>query len=435
MAARSSTARLRLAPDAQPHVSSLSQVLRLAFIAALISAGVGLSMKPHAARAAPAKAEAVKIDAAAFGAFLESLWPLAQAAGVSRATFDAALANAAPVPSILARARKQSEFTSTIRAYVGAAVTATRVARGQGLARLHSEALARAERATGVDRFTILAIWGTETNYGVETGGEQVVSALATLAFARYRGDYFRDELIAALKILEDGHVTPAAMRGSWAGAMGQTQFMPSSFLRHAVDADGDGRADIWSSPTDALASAASFLAHHGWAAGAPWGYEVALPAGFQLAPDDQERYRPVGEWAGRGVARADGAPLAEGAEARLLLPAGRAGPVFLVTRNFTVIRSYNNSMFYALAVGLLSDRLAGRAPLVGRWPQERAIAVTQARDLQRELHRRGYDVGALDGKLGDKVRAAIRDWQARQGVTPDGHPTLALLEQMRKAP
>lgn len=410
-----------------PPVQSLNQILRLGAVLFVTALAIALLMRPHPARAAPT-------DAASFSAFVEALWPDAQAAGVSRATFDRAFEGVTPDPALRARPARQAEFVRTMRAYLADAVTERRVARGREEAQRWGAALDRAERASGVDRHVVAAIWGIETNYGAHAGGGGVVRTLATLAMAGPRRDFFREELIGALRILEEGHVAPAALRGSWAGAMGLTQFMPSSFLRYAVDGDGDGRKDIWDSVPDALASTANYLKLNGWRAGEDWGTEVTLPQGFRPAPDDHATFQSFARWRQRGLARAGGEPLPAQGEAKLLLPAGLSGPAFLLGPNFYVIKTYNNSFAYALAVALLADRIAGAGPVAGRWPQETAMTSAQMLDLQRRLSRLGYDPGDPDGKLGEKVRHALARWQEAEGLVPDGHPTPALLDRLRKA-
>jgi membrane-bound lytic murein transglycosylase B len=220
-------------------------------------------------------------------------------------------------------------------------------------------------------------------------------------------------------------------MKGSWAGAMGQTQFMPSSFLDYAVDFNGDGRRDIWGSPADAIGSTANYLKAHGWVAGEPWGMEVKLPAGFALNDADSSKLAPFSAFAARGVRRADGGALPSGGEAQLLIPAGLSGPIFLVTANFKVIKSYNTSTSYALGVALLGDTIEGGGGLAGRWPHDRTLSLTQMRDFQARLQKKGYDVGKVDGMIGDSVRAAVRAWQASLGLVPDGYPTPALYRRL----
>ena len=303
-----------------------------------------------------------------FAAFLAALWPDAHRHGVSRATFDAAFAGVTPDPTVLEKTRKQAEFAKPIGDYLSSAVSDKRIATGRAKAADWQRWIVKAETQYGVDRYVVLGVWGLETNFGGFAGNDYVIRSLATLAYARYRGDYFRRELIAALQILQEGHTDPAHMMGSWAGAMGQTQFMPSSFKSYAVDFEGTGRRDIWTSVPDAIGSTANYLRKHGWIAGETWGYEVTLPPGL-AASTPQGRYAGFADWGHRGVRRADGGDMPTSGRAALLLPAGTGGPAFLVTPNFKVIKSYNNSTSYALGVALLSDRIAGWGPLRGQWP------------------------------------------------------------------
>jgi lytic murein transglycosylase len=277
-----------------------------------------------------------------------------------------------------------------------------------------------------------MGIWGMETEFGAFEGSDNVIRSLASLAFVHYRGDYFRGELLSALMILEEGDIGARQMVGSWAGAMGQTQFMPSSFRDYAVDFDGDGRRDIWTDPADAIGSTANYLAKHGWTPGLPWGYEVRLPQGFKLAAADSSVPAPFTAFARRGVERADGGPMPNSGDAQLLIPAGLEGPIFLVTSNFQTIRSYNNSISYALGVALLGDAIVGDPPLRAAWPtHDRILSQTQVRDLQARLRKLGYDVGEIDGMIGETMRAVLRSYQEKRGLIPDGYPTLALLKDM----
>ena len=261
------------------------------------------------------------------------------------------------------------------------------------------------------------------------------IRSLASLAFVRFRGAYFRDELRNALAILQEGDSAPRAMVGSWAGAMGQTQLMPSSFVAFAVDFDGGGRKDIWTSDADAIGSAAHFLAGNGWTRDLPWGFEVTLPAGFALAEADSAQTAPFSAFAGRGVVRADRKPLpAEGA-GRLLLPAGLRGPIFLVTPNFDVIKAYNASTAYALGVALLGDAVIGGAGLIASWPRaDHALSPAEVRDLQARLKKMGYDPGEVDGMVGEALRSAVRKYQERSGLPPDGYADLGLLKRIESS-
>jgi membrane-bound lytic murein transglycosylase B len=303
-----------------------------------------------------------------FGHFVQSLWPQAHARGVSRATFEAAFRGVSPDPDVIARTKRQAEFVKPIGDYLATAVSAKRIETGRLKAREWKDILEKVDRTYGVDPYVVLGVWGLESNFGGYLGDKYVIRALATLAYARYRGDYFKKELISALQILEAGHVQARDMQGSWAGAMGQTQFMPSSFNHYAVDFDRDGHKDIWTNVPDALASTANYLKKHGWIAGETWGYEVILPTGFE-ARAHAGGYRGFAQWAALGVTRADGEAMPREGSAALLRPAGAGGPAFLVTRNFKVIKSYNNSTSYALGVALLGDRIAGWPPLKASWP------------------------------------------------------------------
>jgi lytic murein transglycosylase len=304
-----------------------------------------------------------------FAKFVGSLWPQAQARGVSQATFDAAFRGVTPDANVIERTRKQAEFVKPLGDYLASAVSEKRIDVGRLKAREWKQTLEKVERVYGVDPYVVLGVWGLETNFGGYVGDKYVIRALATLAYARYRGDYFRNELLSALQILQAGHVHVKDMQGSWAGAMGQTQFMPSSFNRYAVDFDGDGHKDIWTNIPDALASTANYLKKHGWIAGETWGYEVQLPAGFDGSGFAATQYRPFAHWAAAGLSRADREAMPRDGDAALIMPAGAGGPAFLVTRNFKVIKTYNNSTAYALGVSLLGDRVAGSPPLKASWP------------------------------------------------------------------
>lgn len=301
-----------------------------------------------------------------FHGFVESLWPQAHRRGVSRATFDAAFAGVTPDSAVLEKTHHQAEFKKTAAQYLASAVSPTRIDTGRDNGRAYKGVLEKAEARFGVDPYIVLGVWGLETNFGHNPGDLSTIRCLATLAYARYRGDYFRKELLDALDILQAGRIAPQEMRGSWAGAMGQTQFMPSAFKRYAVDFSGEGRRDIWRNVPDALGSTANFLKKHGWADGEPWGYEVLAPA---PASGDGKAMRPFAAWADAGFRRADGGPLPREGQAALLAPAGADGPHFLVTHNFKVIKAYNNSTSYALGVALLGDRIAGAEPLRASWP------------------------------------------------------------------
>jgi membrane-bound lytic murein transglycosylase B len=369
---------------------------------------------------------------AAFRGFVETLWPLAAARGVSRPTFDNAFAGVIFDPSVVASAESQPEFVRPIWDYVTSAVSADRAERGRERARSERLWLARANDLYGVDNPVILGVWGLETDFGGFAGSNNIIRSLASLAYVHFQGDYFRDELLSALAILEEGDIAPSLMVGSWAGAMGQTQFMPSSYLAYAVAFQRHDRRDIWTSEADAIGSTANYLAKHGWTKGLPWGFEVRLPVKFPLTAADSAAPAPFSSFASRGVTRADGSPLPELGGARLLILAGLNAPVFLVTSNFDVIKTYNNSTAYALSVGLLGDAVTGGPSLAAQWPtHDRTLTAAQIQRLQLKLKKLGYDVGAIDGKIGDALRSAVRAYQERNDLTPDGYASQALFSRV----
>ena len=414
---------------------TMGQALRALLVAvsvACVTAAV-MHAKPARAQANAQKASAVNTDPAAFRKFIESLWPEARSRGVSRATFDAALGRITLDPSIGKTSARQAEFVRPVWDYVNGAVTQQRVERGRAMKNQYAPVLADIERRFGADPNVVLAIWGVETSYGAVTGDKNVFRSLATLVYKDIRADFFRNELMTALQILQEGHVGAGQMTGSWAGAMGHTQFMPSSFMKWAADYNGDAHKDIWNNIPDALASTANYLTQHGWQRGLPWGYEVVLPQRFDISPHDPQNMRRFSEWTRMGVRRADGGALPSGGEAGLLFPAGARGPAFLVTANYRVIRSYNMSQAYMLAVALLSSRIAGGGPMAASWPTgDKPLSTTQAKEIQRNLQRLGFNVGEIDGRIGEQVQTAIRAYQRREGMVADGYATLALLERMR---
>jgi membrane-bound lytic murein transglycosylase B len=357
----------------------------------------------------------------------------ALAAGIDEQTLRTAFDEARYLPRIVELDRAQPEFTRSVWDYLDSAVTAQRVAQGQDkLLQLRSESDAAASRY-GVPPSVVVAIWGIESNYGSNYGNVPVIDALATLGFEGRREEWARGQLLAALKILQNGDIARARMIGSWAGAMGQTQFLPSVYLAHAVDADGDGRRDIWDSMADVMASTANFLAHSGWQANQPWGIEVRLPPGFDVGRADAELRQPSAQWASEGVQTVDGAPLPEMADASVLLPAGARGPAFLVGPNFRAILRYNNSNSYALAVGLLAQRLAGGPGVQAAWPRDLpALTRSQLLAMQTALNQRGFPSGTPDGMMGPATRDGVRRYQRSIGLPADGYPTLDLLQRLQ---
>lgn len=392
---------------------------------------MGLTMAAGlASTVSPVQAQQ-EVSEAGFDRFIAGLWPAAKARGVSRATFDGAFRGVAPDPKIIALTKKQSEFVRPIWDYVEGSVSAQKIERGRQLANQWSKTLDHVERRYGVPRAVVLGVWGMETNFGSFTGSIYVVRALATLAYTGYRGDFFKNELLTALEILEQDHIDRAKMLGSWAGAMGQTQFMPSSFMEYAVDGDGDGTRDIWASVPDALASTAHYLRQKGWQPGLPWGVEVQLPKGF----DFRNLRQGFASWSGLGVRRVDGKTMPRAGEASLFLPGGASGPAFLITDNFTVIKAYNSSDAYAMGVAHLGDRLTGGLPIKGIWPKdEPMLSKDQRQELQKRLATLGFYEGEADGMLGSKTREAVRNFQLAANLIPDGYADSALLRELRAA-
>jgi lytic murein transglycosylase len=356
-----------------------------------------------------------------------------RAQGVSDATLRAAFDGVEYLPRVIELDGAQPEFVRPVWDYLDTAVSVQRVAAGQEkLAQLRATADAAAARY-GVPASIIVAIWGIESNYGGNYGSTPTIDALATLAFEGRRRDWARGELRAALRIIENGDIDRDHMIGSWAGAMGQTQFLPSNFLAYAVDADGDGRRDIWGSMADVMASTANFLARSGWQAGQPWGVEVQLPPGFDHGRADASLRQTGSQWAAEGVRSINGKPLPEFADGAILLPAGARGPAFLVGPNFRAILRYNNSDSYALAVGLLAQRLEGGPGVQAAWPRDLVpLTRSQVRELQVALNQRGFSSGEPDGLLGPATRAALRRYQRSAGLVADGFPTVDLLERLQ---
>lgn len=372
----------------------------------------------------------------AFGAsastFVDQTWASARARGVSRKTFDAAMGGFKPLQSVLKLTGAQPEFASTAADYVTKRVSDARAATGRNMRGEWRQTLAAVSERYGVQAEIILAIWGIETNFGGFMGGTNTVHALATLTHAGYRASFFGEELIRALQILEQGHVRSKDMVGSWAGAMGHPQFMPSSFMSYAVDFKGDGHKDIWTSVPDALASTANYLKAHGWRAGETWGYEVRLPTGFNYNNVWNGTVASLSEWRGIGVGRANGKAFPRETDmGSLYMPMGANGPVFAILPNFGVIKRYNNSDSYALAVGHLADRILGSTGFVAGWPSDTALLKSQRVEVQAQLARRGYAVGTPDGIIGPRTRAAVMDFQARAGLVPDGYVSGNLLRAL----
>lgn len=405
-----------------------SFMLERVFFIVVVSwaAAIGLAFSPLSAQAQPATD---------FSTWLAALRTEATARGIRAETFDAALADAAPITRVIELDRRQPEFLDTFWNYLDRRVTPARIEAGQAKMREHAARLAEIEARYRIPARFLVALWGLETHYGSHLGHFPVPKALATLAFEGRRGEFFRAELLRALEILEAGHVTPTQMIGSWAGAMGQMQFMPSTYVCCAVDGDGDGRIDLWGSVADALSSAANFLRTLGWREGETWGREVRLPERFDFRHSGLDVKKDLAEWAALGVTRADGRPLPKAdMRAALIVPQGHAGPAFLVYSNFEVLLKWNRSIHYALTVGHLADRLVGLPALAhGRQADNRRMSVAEGSELQTRLARLGYDPGAPDGVIGARTRAAIRAYQLDRGLPADGFASLDLLERLRE--
>lgn len=371
--------------------------------------------------------------AADFDSCLADIRASALQKGVSRGTFERVMEGVTPDPTVVEAMDKQPEFTMPIWDYMAFLVDEQRVSEGREMMSRHAAALASAEARYGVDRYAIAAVWGVESDYGKLAGKWQLPQALATLACTgTRRRDYFRGELIATLQIVERGDLDPGKLRGSWAGAVGQTQFMPSTYLRLAVDGDGDGRRDLVGSTADALHSTANFLARSGWVEGAPWGYEVKVPAGY-AGPSGRARKDPVSAWSARGVRRIDGSALSGAGEAGLLLPAGPDGPAFLVFKNYDAVYAYNAADSYTLAISILSDRLRGSGGIQTPWPtDDRGLSRAERKEVQEQLLRRRYDIGEADGAIGARSRQAIGEYQEKIGLPRDGRAGGRVLDALR---
>lgn len=357
----------------------------------------------------------------------------ALAAGISSATLDA-LEGTEYLPKVVHNDRHQNEFTKTIWEYLDKAVSEDRIAHGLKALKTRGDVLARIEATYGVDAEIVAAIWGLESAYGAVRGDLPTLHALATLAYDGRRGAFFEGELMAALKIIQLGDATPATLRGSWAGAMGHTQFMPSSWHAFAVDFTNDGKRDIWSDdPTDALASTAAYLAGKGWIRGAPWGVEISLPQGFDYDLTTERVKKPVAEWQALGVTLSDGGDVPDHGAASVLLPGGHRGAAFLIFQNFHVIETYNTADAYVIAVGHLADRLKGGASIKAGWPRdERALSFDERVALQKKLTAAGFDTGGIDAKMGPKTVSAIKGFQKARGMVPDGFPSLTVLQALQ---
>lgn len=388
-------------------------------------------------RALPAEALAPRpqpVANAGFQRWITGYKARARSAGINAAVLEQAFRGVKYNADVIERDRNQSEFTKTIWQYLDSAVSDTRLRNGKEALRQHRKKLERIETHYGVEKEVVVAVWGLESTYGSYKGTTPIIEALATLSYDGRRGKFFEQQLTAALKILQNGDVSARNMTGSWAGAMGHTQFIPTSYLAYAVDFTGDGKRDIWSDdPTDALASTAAYLKRSGWTKGQPWGVEVQLPNGFNYAAANRKNLKMPSEWARQGVRDMQGRAVPNHGPASILLPAGGQGAAFMIFKNFAAIERYNAADAYVIGVGHLSDRIAGGPAIQADWPRgDRALTFKERKELQRRLTRAGFNTQGVDGKIGPKTIEAVRAYQRSEGLTPDGYASLTLLKSLR---
>ncbi len=371
---------------------------------------------------------------AGYDAWVQAFRARAANRGISGATLSTAFRDAGFLPGVIERDRNQTEFTRTLEDYLAIAASDERVSLGRAKYRQYAGVLGALEGRYGVEPHVVAAVWGLESFFGTRRGDVPVMSALSTLAYDGRRGEFFESQLVAALRILQNGDISADRMTGSWAGAMGHTQFIPTSYLEFAVDFTGDGRRDIWSEdPSDALASTAAYLSRSGWSRGVPWGLEVRLPSGFNTGLLGRGKGRSAAAWTDLGVTDAGGGRLAGNATGSIIAPKGPGGPAFLLTSNFNVILRYNNAENYAIGVGHLADRLNGGPPIRANFgPDASGMTIADRQDLQRRLTAAGFDTEGADGVIGAKTRAAVSAYQASAGLPVTGEPSLDLLRRLR---
>jgi membrane-bound lytic murein transglycosylase B len=372
---------------------------------------------------------------AQFRAFVAGFRATAVQAGIDPQVYDASMTGVARNPRVEELNLQQPEFVKPVWDYLDGAVSLARITKGQAMLAANAPMLASVEQRFGVQKEILVAIWGIESDFGQEMGSFDMFEALATLGYQGPRSDFGRREMLDALRMEQQEHFAPAQMTSSWAGAFGQTQFIPSAFFKYAVDGDGDGRRDLWRSPADALASAANLLLQSGWERNAAWGYEAVLPARFPYEFAEIDKPTTISYWRSLGVRAAGGWDLpVSDARASIYLPAGARGPAFMVFDNFRTVLKYNNAASYALAVCTLADRLKGFPPIMASWPRdETPLSKAEQLALQTDLQRLGFDPGALDGILGRQGRAALRAWQKSRGLIPDGFATESVLQQIER--
>jgi len=392
---------------------------------------------PAAACAQAPSAESAGPESLAFDDWLAGVKQEAIGRGIRAKTVETALSGLQPLPEVIERDRSQREFTLTFTRYMRSTVTEGRVEKARSLLAANRALLEEVAAKYGVQPRFLVSFWGLESNFGEHTGGYSVIAALATLAHEGRRHDFFRAQLLDALQILDEGHIGVSEMTGSWAGAMGQLQFIPSTFVNFAVDYDGDGHRDIWNSLPDIFASAANYLSQEGWQGDRTWGRQVTLPPGFDYSLASLAVRKSLADWASLGLRNADGAPLptVEGIDAALVLPSGQRGAAFLIYQNFRTIMVWNRSILYALSVGHLADRIDGAPALSdASLPDEAPISLKAIEEMQALLNARGYDAGKPDGLVGPTTREAIRAYQAAEGLPADGYPTQELIDRLRAA-
>ena len=424
-----------LRPQIRPTVPSNIAARQAPQAGVILAASIRPVLRPSGLSTRPAEAATqVSVQDPKFGAWIAGFKGRARAAGISGDVFDRAFRGVQFDPSVIKLDRNQSEFTKEIWDYLDFAVAPTRVTNGKKMLRRHGRTLDRIEAQFGVEKEVVTAIWGMESAYGERRGDRPLIESLATLAYDGRRGEFFEKQLIAALKIIQAGDVAPGNMTGSWAGAMGHTQFIPTSYEAYAVDFTGDGKRDIWSDdPTDALASTAAYLKRFGWKKGQPWGVEVKLPSGFDLGRARREFKQNPGAWAAEGVRDMNGKAVPNYGAASILLPAGSEGAAFMIFNNFAVIERYNQADAYVIGVGHLSDRITGGPAIQASWPRQHApTSIKEKEEIQRRLRRKGFAVEKIDGVVGPNTIAAIRAFQQSRGIPADGFPSQELLQQLR---
>ncbi|UWQ28630.1 lytic murein transglycosylase [Leisingera sp. M523] len=422
------------APDSSLRPAQRPGLLEQEVQGKAIQLAAATALRPAARPAAAIQEPVLAAADLNFQGWIKAFRSRAKAQGVSAPVLDSAFAGVSYDAEVIRRDRNQSEFTKTIWDYLDSAASELRVKNGKAALQAQRARLDQIEATYGVEKEIVVAVWGLESSYGTFRGKMDVIRSLATLAFDGRRGAFFEGQLVAALKILQAGDVAARKMTGSWAGAMGHTQFIPTSYLDYAVDFTGDGKRDIWSdNPADALASTAAYLKKFGWVKGQPWGVEVALPKEFDYTLANREIEKLPADWAALGVKGLDGHPVADHGPAAILLPAGSTGAAFMIFGNFAVLERYNTADAYVIGVGHLADRIKGGAPIQGSWPRnDRALTLSEREEMQQRLTRAGFDTEGIDGKIGPKTIGAVRAYQVAKGLTPDGYASPRLLEDLR---